>query len=166
MEESTKNILLPDHDSDDWYVCDRTDKLCQLHYNKHGRLDLFGDLRGNVYDIATGNLLCRGYGYLPETISDFVPIKKSSIMVSDGIRTINLPIKYLTIYPDLDGLMLKIWRYQGVTYLTSNKKIDIRGSYSRAGDSLPFDEIYKIAKGPNPDDFFKVDKENHSVKYR
>ena len=143
--------------TNDWYVSDYRPEsdLCQIHYHDDGRRDLFGHLRGNIYQLSTGILLSRSYGYLPEMVIDKLPIFGNSLIINISGLAEKLPLKELSFHPGLDGLLLQIWRYRGKSYLSSPKKIDIRESDSRIGDSLTFKEMYRIAAGPDPDKFFE-----------
>ncbi len=160
VKEIVSEVLkIPNNDS--WEIVDTDENLVMIHY-VHDFADLkkYGKLRGVVVDIKNRIQVANSYGYTPTTVGDsLIPNDENELVLVDqsnlthyiDLNDTNLSIKY-----GLEGVLIRVFKWNNKVYYSSHRRFDI--SRSRWGDSLPFLTIYGMLGGPKGKELFSEDE--------
>lgn len=149
--------------TNDWDIYDKVveEGLYLVHYNRNANLKEFGHVRGIIINIETKKIVCASYGYTPGLICDEINFSSTSsndegiqiVQDEDGNNFI-LKEKDLEFRIGLEGAIIRIWKSGEKVYYSSHRKIEIRGTKSRWGTSIPFYQMLEKLNMVNENVFF------------
>lgn len=106
---------------DDVCVADYDDNLLLLHHRDSEKYTKESNVRGWAYDMNKQRLVAKG-------------LPKMKVVVTDHLT------EGQVFYEGYEGVVLRVYRVNGITYVSTNKKIDC--SRSKWGDSISFKQMY------------------------
>lgn len=151
---------------DKWDITD-SDETTGL-YNIHAKKDCMGELphiRGIVLDPTVGKIVA--WSYEKET-----KVTAKSLSELDGNLIANLPSgKILTlgkkndliITPGLEPVTIRVFKYKGKIYISTNRRLDCSSSFF--GNSDDFLTMYNKCGGPDVKTLFDEKKETSPYVY-
>jgi len=177
LKEKTAKILGVKNVKD-WKISDFKEfedgsYLVQVHFlqdeKNREKKTKFPRLRGVVVEIDDnsidgGRIIAHAYPKTPSVVCDKLRISHNgNLIIKAPTRTEDLIQKKVIEIPEgkfklrhgFDGFLLKVFKYKGIVYFSSNKKLD--ASMSFWGDSDYFKDIYLRNGGPTESELFPED---------
>ncbi len=147
-----KVLNIPNDQS--WEIVNSDGDLVMIHYvHDHADLSIYGKLRGVVVDVKRRVQVADSYGYTPTAVYDaLIPNDKNQLVLTDQTGLIHYIDKDDQIKHGLEGVLIRVFKWNGKVYYSSHRRFDI--SRSRWGDSLPFLTIYQMLGGPDGSKLF------------
>jgi hypothetical protein len=139
-----------------WTVLSAQDGLYLVHALK-GQEGKYPQLRGVIVDPVRRRIVANGYGHAPTVVANELhPEPDGSLALTDehGFHHRFAPGMF-TVAPEYNGVVIRIYRYQGRTYFSSYKTIDAERS-RRSKDYPYFRTIYDNCGGPPMDELFAL----------
>lgn len=134
--------------NDNWDIVDIDDSLLMIHYSDDADMAEYGHIRGIVIDVKLKVIVADSYGYTPTAVTDALWSDKNgniTLKDNDG-NTHQFKQSGAMFRHGLEGVMIRVFKWQGKTYLSSHRRFDL--SRSKWGDSLAFKQIYLDLGGP------------------
>nr|QBK89768.1 MAG: RNA ligase with polynucleotide kinase domain [Pithovirus LCPAC101] len=141
--------------TNDWDIYDSIPKknLYLVHYKPSANVNKYGWIQGIVVDIKNECIVCKS-SHSDVLEKDKLIIKNDTLILEDKNNSEILSSEKYRIYQGIEGLAIRVFRHEGVTYLSTHKRIEVRNYKSRWGNSILFSEMIKQLPFPDPDSIF------------
>jgi hypothetical protein len=117
----------------------------------------YNDLRGTIIDMNSRQVVCKPFGFLRTCVQEELHVENSELVLQLESGPLNLPVEDIHVSLLHEGVPISIWKdLNGIVHLSSPKKINIEISQPHRNGSLPYDEIWRQLKGPDPKLFFNA----------
>jgi hypothetical protein len=127
--------------------------LIMIHHKPEADMDIFGTLRGVVFDTKTETIVSYSYPHAPKFVA-------SSLSVVDGKLLLDaktaLDMEKVKIKFGFEGPLIQVFKHGGKVYHATRKRLE--AGKSRWGSSKTFDEIFKELQGPADNVLFDESK--------
>lgn len=136
--------------NDDWEIFDSDPPLYLVHYKEYANLTTLGSIKGTIIDIDKGIIVSRSFGYTPIIETDEIKVSTydEKIHLVDATNpNIEYTLENPEFYPGFDGILLRVFKYNGKTYYATNQRLTGEEQW---GDSTPVKAIYDELRGPEP----------------
>ena len=167
MSDKIKNIVSEILDipvSNHWDIYDSIieDGLYLVHFNPNSDMKKYNNIRGLIVDIDNRIIICASGGYTPSITLDQIEYDDNNkLVLTDSHNTIhNLKSEEIKFQIGLEGVVLRIFKYNNKVYYSTHKKIEVRGTKSRWGNSTTFSDMIEKLKFPSDDELFPSDVKN------
>lgn len=155
VKEKIASILqLPD--TIGWTVTDFiSDKhLYCVHYDRFSNMLEYGQVRGVIVDVENSVVVCKSYGYTPNTELDEITFEEDKIKLVDvSDNEYLLDVNKVKFRIGFESTVMRVWKHDGEIYTSTHRRIN--PDKSRWGNSVPFKKMYEELGGPTEELFGK-----------
>ncbi len=148
--------------SNGWDILDYypEDNLYLVHYTEQPFDPRFKNIRGIIVDIERKITVCSSLPYTPiATVDKLVVTSNGNMNIIDDVgNNYQMKMKNIRIQYGFEGLTVRVFMYNGKVFISTYKKINIKGSSSRWGGILKttYIEMYKNMNGPKDEELFDL----------
>lgn len=135
---------LPARSAGMWDVHDLNDKLALVHYTEGSGFERYPSvmrLRGTVVDLEKGVVLVESHGYTHHVdTDDRVEIVDGKLLIkglyAEGKTLLSFPIEKVRVRPLQEGVMIRVFKFDGKVYASSYKKLNCSKSRFEGGETF------------------------------
>lgn len=153
-----------------WFICDRRENvgLYMIRY-REDRPDLLNDwghVRGWVIDLQNQRVICGSIRASEPIISNSIEKTDEQYQVRhQSGNSYCFDTKTTTIQRGYDGVLLRIFKHQGVIYLINTRRFTIAKSFRQYNPEKTFLNMYQEAGGPDLDSMYEDQDQNGDYCY-
>jgi hypothetical protein len=144
---------------DDWYLSDYIEEqgLVMTH-PKNELIYIYPQLEGTVVDIFRNFIVSDAVGTNPIVITDALePEENGDLQVRNELRElIHIERENYTIKPGYEGIYIRIFKHNGIIYLSSLRRFHIENS--TWGKSPTYGQMWNRLEGSDGKIFFSAEK--------
>ena len=140
--------------SDDWNIYSEIPSkgLYLISYTDSANMTESGHIRGIVVDIVDRKIVCSGYEYTPTVrIQNKLQFDENGkLELRDNLGRMHVVDKIRgKMFPQFDVVTIRVVLYKNEMYYSTYRQINIVGTRSRWGNSIPFIDMAIEAKLPD-----------------
>jgi len=136
-----------------WDIVSECDSLLMVHHNSEADMDIFGTLRGVVFDKNTETIISYSFPHAPKYVANSLNVSEGKLVLDQNT---SLDMNNIKIKVGFEGPLIQIFKHNGKVYHSTRKRLE--AGKSRWGNSKTFDEIYKELSGPEDNVLFDETK--------
>jgi hypothetical protein len=124
--EISKILNIPNNDNWEIYDSIPTQNLYLIHYTNNADLNVYGFYRGIIIDLKTRKIVCKSRtGLITITTDKIIPNPDQTLILKDDYGIVHNLKKY-KIDRGFESTTIRKWKYNGIVYLSTYKRIDAR----------------------------------------
>nr|QBK89517.1 MAG: RNA ligase with polynucleotide kinase domain [Pithovirus LCPAC001] len=155
VEKRIASEVLKVPEDDSWNVVDVDGDLALCHF-RHGVENKYNvHIRGTIIDIKNKCVVCSSFDSDTVIVSERIAEDNLNYILDDGTQ---LSKDESELYRGMDGVVVRVFKYNGKVYLSNYKKIDIVSSGAKL-ISTPYSKLYSESGGPDLNSFYASDKD-------